>query len=85
MNSQLFWSLPKFEDLKPAEQELYHNDRELYRSLTRNTGQSLYHAHSGLQGETWVPLIEKAFAKLHGDFSALNGGWISEGVEDLTG
>lgn len=29
--------------------------------------------------------MEKAFAKVHGDFSSLIGGWIGEGVEDLSG
>lgn len=32
-----------------------------------------------------MPLIEKAYAKVHGDFASLIGGWIGEGVEDLSG
>lgn len=35
--------------------------------------------------EIWVPLIEKAYAKLHGCYENLISGYIDEGVQELTG
>lgn len=35
--------------------------------------------------EFWVPLIEKAYAKLHKNYEILNGGKMSEGMVDISG
>ncbi|CAG8487436.1 7631_t:CDS:2 [Funneliformis caledonium] len=35
------------------------------------------------ENETWLPLIEKAYAKIHGDYESIEGGWTA--IEDLTG
>ena len=33
----------------------------------------------------WGPVLEKAYAKVHGSYSTLHGGFISEAFQDLTG
>ncbi|KAF7301917.1 Calpain catalytic domain-containing protein [Mycena indigotica] len=81
----LFTTIPKFEELTQQEQTLYHRDKTLYNTSARKGGKSLYFARSGTEGETWVPLIEKAYAKLHGDYASLKGGYSCEAIEDMTG
>lgn len=81
----LYTSIPKFEELHHTEKHLYHDSREDYNRLARKGNKSLSFAKSGTEGETWVPLLEKAYAKLHGDYASLSGGEASEAVEDLTG
>ncbi|KAG2011227.1 hypothetical protein CC2G_011370 [Coprinopsis cinerea AmutBmut pab1-1] len=85
IDDMLYTRVPKYEELRREEQELYHYDKEIYNKSARKGGKSLYFAKSGETGETWVPLIEKAYAKLHGNFSHIVGGLESDAMEDLTG
>jgi Calpain family cysteine protease len=37
------------------------------------------------EGQLWAPLVEKAYAKAHGSYQQLSGGFIQEALQDLTG
>ncbi|TFK48416.1 cysteine proteinase, partial [Heliocybe sulcata] len=78
----LFVHAPKYENVQEEASTL---DKDQYNKVARSGSKSLYFASSGTEGETWVPLIEKAFAKLHGDYAALNYGFTCDAVESLTG
>ncbi|XP_018431157.1 PREDICTED: calpain-1 catalytic subunit-like, partial [Nanorana parkeri] len=45
----------------------------------------LMYAKSSTPGEMWSSLLEKAYAKVSGGYSALEGGTIPEALEDFTG
>ncbi|KDQ53933.1 hypothetical protein JAAARDRAFT_38908 [Jaapia argillacea MUCL 33604] len=78
-------SVPQYEKLDGSAKNLYKQDKDVYNETARKGSKSLYFAKSGTENETWVPLLEKAYAKLHGDYAALHGGYTCEALEDLTG
>ncbi|KAL1801521.1 hypothetical protein ACET3X_001863 [Alternaria dauci] len=81
------------EDFDEAKLERYHwlelqnrkSPEEEYRTVMQTGSRALYFAQCSDPNETWLPLLEKAFAKAHGDYSAIDGGFVGEGIEDLTG
>ncbi|KAF2666817.1 cysteine proteinase [Microthyrium microscopicum] len=56
-----------------------------YRARYHTGSDALFFASCEDQNETWLPLLEKAFAKIHGDYDSLEGGWMGEAVEDMSG
>ncbi|KAM0244207.1 hypothetical protein ACHAP5_006507 [Fusarium lateritium] len=58
---------------------------EAYRRIFQSNSSALYFAQCQHPQETWLPLLEKAYAKAHGDYGAIEGGFGGEGIEDLTG
>ncbi|KUJ13736.1 cysteine proteinase [Mollisia scopiformis] len=61
------------------------NSEEDYRKIYQSGSGALYFAQCEDPNETWLPLLEKAYAKAHGDYAAIEGGSTGEGLEDLTG
>ncbi|KIW73097.1 hypothetical protein PV04_01241 [Phialophora macrospora] len=58
---------------------------EEYRKAHLTGSRALYFAQCSDENETWLPLLEKAYAKAHGDFASIDGGFTGEAIEDLTG
>ncbi|KAL2074912.1 hypothetical protein VTL71DRAFT_8692 [Oculimacula yallundae] len=94
IDDKLYLSAPDYDDCDDARRAVWDSahfrlDPEVSRVEYRKTFQmgsdALYFASCAHPQETWVPLLEKAFAKAHGDFEVIAGGWPGEGVEDLTG
>lgn len=81
----LFTKVPPWETLKPREKAIYQDNKDLYSRTARKGGKNLLFARSATENETWLPLLEKAYAKLYGDYASLEGGWPCDGVEDLIG
>lgn len=56
---------------------------EEYRKANQTGSRSLCFAQCSDQDETWLPLLEKAFAKAHGDYGSIDGGftgWVHKDI-----
>ncbi len=46
---------------------------------------TLFGTRRSSDGDFWMPLLEKAFAKLNGNYEAIGAGWQSESFKILNG
>jgi hypothetical protein len=89
IDDKLFLTKPDFDE-SVLERILWEdrervNSEEQYRKAYQSGSGALYFAQCEHADETWLPLLEKAYAKAHGDYQAIEGGFTGEGIEDLTG
>ncbi|CAI4215029.1 unnamed protein product, partial [Parascedosporium putredinis] len=61
------------------------DSEEAYRRIYQSNSGALYFSQCEHPNETWLPLLEKCYAKAHGDYACIEGGFTGEGIEDLTG
>jgi len=64
---------------------LPEKERKKYRKCFQSGSDALHFGKCADDKQFWLPLLEKAYAKVHGDYEAIDGGFASEAIEDLTG
>lgn len=80
IDDKLYLRKADFEDTDDAVRRTWEDNRirinsaDEYRKEFQTGSRALYYAQSTDSNETWVPLLEKAFAKAHGDYGAIEGG-----------
>ncbi|OTB06791.1 hypothetical protein M426DRAFT_54642 [Hypoxylon sp. CI-4A] len=89
IDDKLYLTSPCWDSPSMQREMLQQIDREepekVYRKTYQTGSKALFFGQCKNQHETWVALLEKAYAKAHGDYGSLSGGWIGEGLEDLSG
>lgn len=86
VKNPLYGCLDKCVDTTTLEwRMLRHLPEAKYSATFREGGDALFFAQSRDENETWLPLLEKAYAKVHGDYWSIDGGFTGEAIEDLTG
>ncbi|KAI1457192.1 cysteine proteinase [Annulohypoxylon moriforme] len=89
IDDKLYLTSPCWDSPSIQREMLNQIDREepekVYRKTYQTGSKALFFGQCKDQHETWVALLEKAYAKAHGDYGSLSGGWIGEGLEDLSG
>ena len=84
VDDKLYLSAPDYDDCDDARRSTWDGahfrmdpdlSREEYRKTYQRNSDALFYGSCADPNETWVPLIEKAFAKAHGDYKAISGGW----------
>ena len=65
----------QFVERGSEQEDLTHLPRDIRRKLQQGQ-RALYFSSCKDGEETWLPLIEKAYAKAHGDYEAIEAGLV---------
>ncbi|PUU77477.1 hypothetical protein B9Z19DRAFT_1086267 [Tuber borchii] len=85
VDDQLYLRTREYHDADWYVKAQFSGKEKEYNQTFAKGSEALLFAKCEDKSETWLPLLEKAYAKAHGDYGAIEGGWTGEGVEDLTG
>jgi hypothetical protein len=89
IDDKLYISAPDYDDCDDERRAVWDRShsrldpevsREEYRKTFQSGSDALFYGSCADPNETWVPLIEKAFAKAHGDYNAIDGGWPGQAI-----
>jgi hypothetical protein len=56
-----------------------------YNEMALTGSKALYFTASSDANETWKPLLEKAYARMHGDYGSIQDLYVGDVLEDSTG
>lgn len=84
IDDKLYLTNPDYDDCNDDRRSVWdrshgrldpETSRTEYKKTFQTGSDALFFGSCANPNETWVPLIEKAFAKIHGDYDSINGGW----------
>jgi hypothetical protein len=80
IDDKLYLSIPDYDESRAEKSnwsEIINrvNAEQEYKEAFQTGSRALYFAQCNDENETWLPLLEKAYAKAHGDYYSIIGGF----------